>query len=103
MMRKNYDAALEDLNKAIEFSGYKNGAYFYHREQFYSRVAGCESYALEDFNEAIQRGVESANIFGYRGAMYRDLQKPAKALADFPDRTGVVRPPGSEGARFWQR
>jgi len=98
---ENYEAALQDLNKAIELSGYKNGTFFYHRGQVYSRVAGCESFALEDFNEAIRLGVMNANIFGWRGAMYRDLHKPAKAIADFQTARALYGPE-SEGARFCQ-
>jgi tetratricopeptide (TPR) repeat protein len=98
---ENYEAALEDLNKAVELSDYKNGTFFYHRGQVYSRVAGCESFALEDLNEAIRLGVVNAGVFAYRGVAYRDLHKPTKALADFQTARALYGP-GSEGARFCQ-
>jgi tetratricopeptide (TPR) repeat protein len=97
---ENYEAALQDLNKAVELSDYKNGTFFYHRGQVYSH-AGFESYALEDLNEAIRLGVVNASVFGYRGAAYRDLQKPVKALVDFQSALALYGE-GSEGAQFCQ-
>jgi tetratricopeptide (TPR) repeat protein len=53
---ENYEAALDDLYKAVELSDYKNGTFFYHLGIVYCH-AGCASYALEDLNEAIRLGV----------------------------------------------
>ena len=80
-LKKDYQKAIEDYNKAIglnvNHAGYYDiRGYCYHKLEQYDK-------ALADYNRAIETDNKTASYYGDRGWLYTILKKYDLALADF--------------------
>ncbi|MGB3509995.1 MAG: tetratricopeptide repeat protein [Microcoleaceae cyanobacterium] len=81
MGKGNYQAAIQDLNKAINLNPALSEAYL-SRGVAYSGQ-GNRIAALADFNQAIKINPKNAKSYYYRGDEYLQLRDKPKALQDF--------------------
>ena len=85
--RNDYDGAVSDFNKAIEFAPY-NAVYIGNRGLAYSELKDWEK-AIADYTEAVRlmpnNGTFSGMYFNNRGAAYSHLKDMEKAIADYTE------------------
>ena len=81
MEKGNYQAAIQDLNKAINLNPSLSEAYL-SRGVAYSQL-GRRIAAIADFNQAIKINPKNAKAYYYRGDEYLQLRDQGKALQDF--------------------
>jgi PGF-CTERM protein len=76
-----YDSAIADYNKAIEFDPNEGNAYN-NRGNTYQDLQQYDS-AIEDYNRAIELDPNDAGAYNNRGNIYHDLQQYKKAIEDY--------------------
>jgi tetratricopeptide (TPR) repeat protein len=93
MVLGQYDAALCEINKALEISPYLGLAY-YQRGCVYE-VLGAIDLALAGFDQALRRDAQIADAHIRRGRIRTQRGEYDSALADF-DRAMIMRPNKAE-------
>jgi tetratricopeptide (TPR) repeat protein len=88
-----YDAALCELNKALEISPYLGVAY-YERGCVYQAL-GAIDLALTDFDEALRCDAQIPHAYLHRGRILTERGELDSALADF-DQVMIIRPNDAE-------
>ena len=80
MEKGNYQSAIKDLNKAINFNPGQSEIYL-SRGVAYSQI-GMRRSAIADFNKAIEINPKNSQAYYYRGDEYLQLGEKQKALED---------------------
>ncbi len=78
---KNYNKALDDLNKSIELNPNDEEVYM-NRGSVFSDIKNYNK-ALDDFNKAIELNPNVANIYYNRGLVYCRVKFYEKAITDY--------------------
>ena len=81
--QQQYESAIEDYNRAVEFNPFSAEAYF-NRGNAYTYL-GVYDLAIEDYNRAIKLNPRSAEVYfnNNRGVAYKSLGQYWQALSDF--------------------
>ena len=98
MTKSNWDAAITELNQAIELSPDNNWAYTL-RGEAYARKGDLDK-AIQDLNEGVRLGPKEPNSYHYRGMTYALRREWDKAIADY---TQAVRLGEDDASIYFSR
>ena len=79
--QQQYESAIEDYNRAVEFNPFSAEAYF-NRGNAYV-YSGLYNLAIEDYNRAIELNPLFSDAYNNRGVAYKSLGKYWTAISDF--------------------
>ena len=95
---EDYEAALVDLNLAVQLNS-DNGEAYYQRALVF-RSQGNREAALADFDRAVELGFDNPAIYLQRGVLLRQLDDLDAALVDLNRYVSLVE---DDANAYWQR